>query len=168
MLNFNVLIILYKTYKMNLDEKEEFRQHVRTLSIIHAALCVGVTLAAAVMYYLQSQNSNPSFNDGADDIFMFIGPFILFTSIVASIFLYKTNLKKIKAEPGDFIQKLNQHKAASIIRYALVEGGALAVLVLFFISGATHLFLLSILQLIFLLSLKPSETKVRDDLELVP
>lgn len=127
---------------------------IKTLQIIHLALCAGV-----ILFYLLSGSAsveNLSFSSIDDSSLVFLGlPIIAFA---LSNFLFKNQLKQAdnKRQLEDNIEI---YQTASIIRWAVLEGAAFLIVFL-----KPDFILFGILLIIYLVVLRPSEARMRKDL----
>jgi hypothetical protein len=130
-------------------------EKIKTLQIIHLAICAGTILA----YYFVGELSieklkNIPTIDSSSIVYVFIPVF----AFVLSTFLFKSQLKqidpKLKTEA-----KLPIYQTASIMRWAVLEAAAL---VLLFLKPDFVLF--GILIIIYLVFLRPTEERINNDL----
>ncbi|PWS27953.1 hypothetical protein DHW03_10320 [Pedobacter yonginense] len=138
---------------------------LKTLQIIHLALCAGIFLFAIVTIIINKnmmvfdaklENTaplNPSF------------PIIGMATLGASIFLKKQLLSKIN--PAHSLDaKLGQYQAAFIVASAFLDGGALLNIVGFFITTNAFFLIFAGISLFFLIRSRPTKDKVISDLQL--
>ena len=123
-------------------------QKIKTLKIIHLALIAGVTLA----YFLIGDFKN-ILNLEIDNASL-IYSFIPAAAYVLSNFLFKNTLNKIKEGDSDD-EKFAIYQSASIIKWAVLEGGCFIILFLkpdFLLFGVIFLF--------YMILLAPKEDKI--------
>lgn len=128
---------------------------IKTLQIIHLAFCVGVILFYLFIGSVSIENLNISNIDDSSLVYLAL-PVLAF---VLSDFLFKNQLKqadkKLKAEDNSDV-----YQNASIIRWAVLEGAAMLIAILkpdFIISG--------ILLIVYLILVRPTEARMKKDLE---
>lgn len=129
-------------------------EKIKTLQLIHLALCAGLLVAYFVIGDISVEKLKIIPIIDSSSIFFAIIPFL---AIILAHFLFKSQLKqvdpKLKLE-----DKLPVYQTASIIRWAILEGAAFIILILkpdFLIFG--------ILLIIYLIFLRPTEEKINDD-----
>jgi hypothetical protein len=133
------------------------QEKLKTLKIIHLAICGGVLVAYIILGQITSLDALklPVINN--DSIIYLLIPFAAF---LASNGLYKFQLKK--GNPKLSIEEnLPIYQTASIIRWAILEGAALVLLVLkkdFIVFG--------LLIIVYLFLIHPSEDKIKRDLNI--
>ena len=130
-------------------------QKIKTLQIIHAGICAGVTIG----YFVVGNLSFETFKSQtitADDI-GFVALFV--SSFVLSNIVFKQQLKNIKPNQS-FEEKFGIYQTASIIRYAILEG--IAFLYLFV---KPNLLFLGVLLIAYLIYLRPTQARIQTDLE---
>lgn len=138
---------------------------LKTLQIIHLALCSGVLLFALVTLFLNREimffDANPATTSPANPIFPIMG----LITISGSIFFQKNLINKIdKSETADV--KVNLYQSAFIISSALLEGGALFNVVGFFITHNSFFLIFAGANFIFLLLKHPTKDKLISTLQL--
>ncbi|MFH6994685.1 MFS transporter [Flavobacterium sp. FlaQc-48] len=130
-------------------------EKIKTLQIIHLAICAGTILAYFFIGELSIEKlKNIPVIDSSSIVYVFI-PVLAF---VLSTFLFKSQLKqidpKLKTEA-----KLPIYQAASIMRWAVLEGAAFLILFL-----KPDFVLFGILIIIYLIFLRPTEERINNDL----
>lgn len=127
---------------------------IRTLQLIHLGICIGV-IALYVFFGINSSSlfKLPSFDNEA---LIFIG--IPVAAFVMSNFLFKNQLKQVdKSKPLE--ENLPIYQTASIMRWALLEGAAISIVVL-----KPELILFGILVIAYIIFLRPTEQSIKSDL----
>lgn len=129
-------------------------EKIKTLQIIHLALCAGLIIAYFVIGEISVEKLKTIPIIDASSIVFAILPFL---AIIMANFIFKSQLKqvdqKLKLE-----DKLPVYQTASIIRWAILEGVAFIILIMkpdFLIFG--------ILVIIYLIFLRPTEEKISSD-----
>jgi len=129
-------------------------EKIKTLQIIHFALCAGLIVAYFVIGEISVEKLKKIPTIDSSSIVYAIIPLLAF---ILSSFLFKSQLKqvdpKLKLE-----DKLPFYQTASIIRWAILEVAAFILLILkpdFLIFG--------ILIIIYLIFLRPTEEKIIND-----
>ena len=128
---------------------------IKSLQIIHLALCAGVIIVYLVLNNIKSISAIFSIPDISIEDYIFIA--IPIIAVILSNFLYKTLLKKIEKNDNEDT-KFMQFQNASIVRWALLEGVAFVIL---FIKPEFILF--GILILMYLILLRPTEERFKND-----
>ncbi len=122
-------------------------QNLKTVKLIHLAICSGAILAYIVIGQFTFEQLIGQ-KISSDNLFYLAIPIAAF---VLSNFMFKSHLKQVKPQ-ASAEEKLSLYQTASIIRWAILEGAALAILFLkpdFFIFG--------ILLILYLIYLRPTE-----------
>jgi hypothetical protein len=90
---------------------------------------------------------------------------LMIAGVFTSGFLYNMHKNKIEANDPlkDKIAKIQQ---ALIIRFALIEGPALLGIILFLVESNLAFLMLSVLMILYFITLKPSKSKLADDMNL--
>ncbi|MCZ4318705.1 hypothetical protein O4H26_06865 [Aequorivita viscosa] len=136
---------------------------LKTFSIIHVALVIGVSLFGIVAYTL-TENQKFSLDYSGDAMF-FVVPLIAIAGIVVVNFLYRNTIKGL-ASKDTLMGKLIGIQTASIIKYALLEGPALFGIVAFMNEGNQYFLGISIFLIGWLIMQRPTRDKIERDLML--
>lgn len=129
-------------------------EKIKTLQIIHLAICAGTILAYFLLGEISVEKLSIPTIDSSSVVYVAI-PVLAF---VLSGILFKTQLKQIdpKLKLED---KLPIYQAASIMRWAILEGAAFLILFL-----KPEFILFGILIIIYLVFLRPTEDRITNDL----
>lgn len=136
---------------------------VKTLTLLHSVLVMGLVTFAGVSLYLGNGKINFDFN--TEDTFLLILPVIAITALVLSRIIPQKLLQNTK-ETQDLKKILTQYQTASIIKYALIECPALIGIVMFMNTSNTAFLVISGVLIIYLLLQKPTKTKIENELKL--
>lgn len=137
------------------------KKDIQTLQVIHLALCVGVSLFAAMSIFQNQQDTNFSFNESNEVTLLIVSLIVGAAGIFIARFFSQKVWSTIKRESKD-IDKMATYKIGAIIEWALIEAPALLAIVFFFIH-ANYLFLfIGIAILLVLFSKKPTINKARE------
>ncbi|MEN2487855.1 MFS transporter [Flavobacterium sp. B11] len=129
-------------------------EKIKALQIIHLAICAGTIIAYYIIGDLSLETLHVPVIDTASIIYLAI-PIL---AIVLSSILFKTQLKQIdpKLKLED---KMPIYQAASIMRWAVLEGAAFLILIL-----KPDFILFGILILVYLIFLRPTTERIDNDL----
>ena len=136
----------------------------RLINIIYLVLALGMLTFVVVSYALNQQflifEIPPT-----DDVFLFIVPIVLISGISLGTIVYKRMLHPVQ-NATLLRQKTTVALTASISRFALIEGSVLISTIAFL--GTANLFygVFIMIGLMYYLTLKPSDKKLRRDLNL--
>jgi len=129
-------------------------EKIKTLQIIHFALCAGLIVAYFVIGEISVEKLKTIPIIDSSSIVFAIIPFL---AIIMANFVFKSQLKQVDRNLK-LEDKLPVYQTASIIRWAILEGVAFIILILkpdFLIFG--------ILVIIYLIFLRPTEEKITND-----
>ncbi len=133
---------------------EKILEKLKTIKIIHFAICIGVIIAYFIVGNITSLESLkiPSI-DSSSMVYVLI----VVSSVFLSNFLYKSQVnnvdKKLKLE-----EKIPFYQTATIIRLAILEGVAFVILFL-----KPDFLLLGFLIILYMIYLRPTESQFRSD-----
>ena len=128
-------------------------KQIKSLQIIHFALLAGVTLG----YFIIGDILNISIPTLEGENLYYI--FIPAIAVLVSNYLFKNLISKIDTKLSKE-KKMMQYQTASIIRWAILEGGAFLILFL-----KPELAIFGLLLLLYLFLVKPTKDKIENELE---
>ena len=131
------------------------KEKIKTIQIIHLAVCAGVSLA----YFFIAEPSAQSLKIPTIDSTSVVYLIIPVLAIVMGNFIFKSQLKQANPQLTPE-ENLPVYQTASIIRWAILEGAAFVIL---FVKP--DFLLIGILLIIYLASLRPTEEKITNDLK---
>lgn len=131
------------------------KEKIKTLKIIHLAICAGMIVAyifigESTMEQMNSQEIN------SENAIYLVVPIVAF---FVSNLMFKSKLKQIDSSLT-LEEKLPFYQTASIIRWAILEGAAFLIL---FIKP--EFIILGIIIILYLAYLRPTEDKIVSDLK---
>ncbi|QOD62052.1 MFS transporter [Polaribacter haliotis] len=132
------------------------KEKLKVIKIIHLALCLGVLLGYFIIGDLKSFDflKIPSINSSS--VIYLLIPLIAY---VLSNYLYKKKLQNISSKKN-LEDNMVEYQSASIIRWAILEYAAFAILIL------NKIFLIfGILIILYLSLLHPTEDKIKNDID---
>lgn len=134
------------------------KENIKTLQIIHLAITLGIVMAYIFIGNLDKYVLNFKMEYlKSEEIFYLFIPVL---AIVVCNVLYKSMLSKITSSQS-YESKFVIFRTASIIRWAILEGAAFAILFL-----KPHFSLFGLLLIVYLIFIRPTETSVKNDLNL--
>lgn len=129
-------------------------EKIKTLQIIHFAICAGTILA----YFFVGEISIEKLKIPELSTIGIIYTLIPILAYIISTFIFKSQIRqidpKLKLE-----EKLPFYQAASIMRWAILEGAAF---ILLFLTPDYIVF--GILIIVYLIFLRPTEERIKSDL----
>lgn len=133
------------------------------LSIIHLGLFFGVALLVG-LFYLKTEViiSNKSADE---EITRYIFPLLGLAGILASKYVFNSKMGLLKRQHS-LPQMLSGYMAACLMRYALVELPAFLNIIWFSKTGDMLYFAVALALVVYLLWLRPTKTKIENDLAL--
>ncbi len=131
------------------------------LQIIYFALFMGQVAIATIFYFLiQGETPNP------DNLLQYVGIGILLMNISVSTVLYNMRKKQGRALKGGLSQRLKHFRVSSLIRWAMLEGGNLAILVFMFVDKRPFDLVFFALGLGAFILTRPTTDMIAQDYEL--
>ena len=138
----------------------EPKSFLKTLTIIHASLCVGLVVFAIYAYI---QNGSFSSTMDTSDVFIYLVPVVAMIGYFGSKFVYQNLLRNLStSEP--LPKKLQRYYVASLVKYALIEGPAFLALFVYFTSGNAMHLVIAFSLIIYLFFQRPTLEKLKQEL----
>lgn len=129
-------------------------EKIKVLQIIHLAICAGTIVAYYILGEISLEKLRIPVIDSTSVVYVLIPVF----AFVLSSFLFKSQLKQINPKLK-LEEKFPIYQAASIMRWAVLEGAAFLILFL-----KPDYILFGILILIYLIFLRPTAERIDNDL----
>ena len=139
-----------------------FKEFFRSIQILHAAMFMGVVMMLIILKYVLGIEDRSE----GDYLFAMVGIGLAVSSLVLGQFMYTQKIDAIKKEQLPVMERLEQYRAAFIMRLALLEGPALFCLVLHFLNGDPLLFYTCLFMIIMLAFARPLAAKIMEELGL--
>lgn len=133
------------------------------LNLIYFALVAGLIVFMAVIVILNSRQDPANFQPVG--VFIYLVPVSSFLAILGSIYIPKYKLPDINNKK-DLNEKLSYYQSLLIIKWALLEGGAIIALVSFMLTGYFMLGGFALLLILYLILQKSSRYKLLQDINL--
>lgn len=147
-------------------EEQTSGQYFTNLTILYGSLIAGQVLFAAVAYFMKPEAATAE-TEAMHETFQMIIPLVAIGCLAGSMLLFRSRVAAIQKET-DLKKKMADYRAASIMRYALLEAPSLFSLVVYLLTGRPfYLGLAAIFILAFLLY-RPTPQRAAVDLTLSP
>lgn len=130
-------------------------EKIKSLQMIHLALCAGVTIA----FLLTGTFSLAPLHIKTLDTSTLLLLAIPVVAVILSNLMFRQQLKKAdpKAQPED---NMAVYMSASLVRWAILEGAAFLIL-----FNKPDFMIVGFLLIAYLVYLRPTEMRMRDDLQ---
>lgn len=138
---------------------------LKTLQVIHLALCAGILLFALVTIFLNREMMFFDANPKTTAPFNPLMPLVGLITLSASIFFFRNVIRKINPS-ADLATKFDLYQSAFIISSALLEAGALFNTVGFFLTHNAFFLIFAAVNFIFLVMKRPGKDKLISTLQL--
>lgn len=138
-------------------------EYFRQLQILFFAMLVGQILFALISYFVLK----PELTADQDmaNLMLYLVPAMAIGAIIGSRLLFNQQIAAISSSTS-LGEKLSQYRAASILRYALLEGAGLFALVSYLITGNIIFIGIALGVILFFLQFTPSINRVINELSL--
>ena len=137
------------------------KSYIRTITIIHLALIMGLILFSGVSYSIIETNFL-SFDFGSD-VFVMLVPSLAVGGAFASNFIYNKKIGELTSLES-LKDKVMGYQTACIIRYALLEGPALLGIVTYMQTGNLFFLIIAGALIVYFITLRPTKEKIEMDL----
>ena len=136
---------------------------IKMFQTIHLGLLGGQALFAIVTY-TQFGPSKFDIKNTADPL-LYVVPLFAIASFIASVILFKLLVSKA-AGKETLTEKVMAYQTALLVRFALLEGASLFGLVVFFSTHNLLFLFVSVILMVYFLTLRPTKDKMDYDLNL--
>ncbi|MFT3909498.1 MAG: hypothetical protein QM737_08745 [Ferruginibacter sp.] len=136
----------------------------KALKILFAALLTGQLLFAVLSVYFATERKLELHRHDLDNVFLIVLAIIATICVLAGNKLFKQKTENLNNQQRPLAERFSEYRAASIIRWALLEGPCLfGIICLMLTANYYFLIAISILLLLFI-STAPKKNKVANDL----
>lgn len=145
------------------------QQHLSTikaLAVMHFSLLIGQLMFAGIAYYLRYTKVFGSIIKD-QEVLLLIVPALIALAVVfimISYFSFKKKVESISKNDQPVTEKLTAYRAASIIRWAMLEAPVLLLIIGFLLTGTSGLLLVIAVMLIMFVYTKPTIAKTAGQL----
>lgn len=129
---------------------------LKTLKIIHLALCGGLLLFATISFL---QFDSTLIADSESNLMLYLVPAVAIAGYFGSTYLFEKHIRKIKKDDS-LVKKLQRYQSALVLQYAIIEGPAILALMAYYTSGNALFLAIAACMIVFLYSKKPSFQKL--------
>jgi DMSO reductase anchor subunit len=139
---------------------------IKALAVMHFSLLVGQLMFAGIAFYLKyTQVIRDVIKD--EEVRLLVVPGLLGVAVVlvmASFLSFKKKIAVIRKSEQAVTEKLTAYRAASIIRWAMLEAPVLLIIIAYLLTGKQVLWgVIAVLLLLFLYT-KPTVAKAASEL----
>lgn len=130
-------------------------EKIKPLQIIHLGICMGTILIYGIIGYLFVGTIHVT-DIPVESLFYILIPL---AAVLLSNFMYKTLVKKI-GNQTDSDAQYSSYQSASILRWAILEGGALVILFL-----TPQILVFGFLLIAYMIFLRPTSERMNVDMQ---
>jgi divalent metal cation (Fe/Co/Zn/Cd) transporter len=146
--------------------QQNFKQYFSILRLLHLSMTAAVIVFGLVAHFVLIPVQDLKPNDNAA-LFVNIAAVYLAIAVALSYWLFGVRLNVAKQQTS-LSDKLNTYRAATILRFALIEGAALLTVVFYLLTGNLVLLGIAGIGVVVLLLHHPNLVKLKMDLDLSP
>ncbi len=141
--------------------------YIRSITILHLALLVGQLLLGIIIVSLVYFKNASYFSlQGISQQLLIACLLFSVVAYFAGNNLFKKKLEQINEEYNPVSQKLNDYRAANILRWAMMEGAVMFCIIIFFATGNYLIILIAGVMMLLFLSTRPTLLKTIRDLDI--
>ena len=141
------------------------KDYMKSLSMLNLALIMGLVIFSMIVSFLILTKSVPMNDVYLYNVLKYLVPILSFGGLLAGNAVFKSRLNAI-SENSALIQKLNEYRAALIIRYALLEGPAIFSVISAFITTNINFLLFTGMLAAMMFYFRPRIQSIVNDLDL--
>lgn len=146
--------------------QQNFKQYFSILRLLHLSMMAAVIIFGLITHFVLIPVQDFKPNDYAA-LFINIAAVYLAIAVALSYWLFGLRVQAAKQQ-NSLSDKLNTYRAATIIRFALIEGALLLTVVFYLLTGNLVLLGIAGVGLVVLALLHPNPVKLKVDLDLSP
>lgn len=141
---------------------------IKALAVMHFSLLIGQLMFAAIVLYLNYTQVVESVIKSKEMLLLIVPGLIGFSILFAivSFFTFKKKIEFLKNNELSVTEKLTAYRAASIIRWAMLEAPVLLAIMVFLLTGIFFLWGLIAVMLVLFIYTKPTIAKTAAELDI--
>jgi hypothetical protein len=137
--------------------------YFKLITLVHAALLIGQILFGVVTYSIT--NSTGLNLKPGNDVFFYVALLLTVGGMLMGTFLFKQQVAKL-ADKASLREKLTAYQAALIIRFAFSNGPSMFGIVVYMLTGNLFYMILTTLNVLYFIWIRPTKDKIKEDLSL--
>lgn len=141
-----------------------FQTTYNKILVIYLGLLFGLLSFSAVLLLLLVDPDSMKNND-TNQIFQIIVPIVIVSAVSAGIFIMRKSVAQTLNET-DYRSKLRNYQSNKILQLGLIDGAILFSNVVYLITNNTYFIYISLIALLYYLSLFPLKKKISQQLRL--
>ncbi len=146
--------------------KMKSKDFLNTIGTLHLSMTFGIVIASLVAYYFSLQDINLEIiPEESMQIVQWLLVLVTIAFIAVSQYLKSTGLASINRET-DLAHKLPKYQSVMLKKLAILEGIALLLVIMYFLSSNTFFLVLASVMVISMLVDYPSKNKIIQELQL--
>lgn len=149
---------------MNNSFETYFQTIYNKILLIHLGLLFGILSFSAVLLLLLVDPDSMK-NDDSNQIFQIIVPIVVVSAVSAGIFILKKSVAQTLNET-DYRTKLRNYQSSKILQLGLIDGAILFSNVVYLVTNNTYFIYISLIALLYYLSLFPLKKRISQQLHL--
>lgn len=138
--------------------------YIKALRILYTAMLAGQVLFFLIVFALQWSNMLYN-NTELTAVFIYLAPAVSLFSILFSSRYFRKKLPAAAAAPYLSL-KLDEYRKLYIMRCAIMEGGTIFCIIMYFITGHSLMLACSFAGIVMFAGLRPAKEKIIQELEL--
>jgi hypothetical protein len=138
---------------------------VRALSIIHTALLMGQFLFALISFFVgyTKKVSSSSLQQYSQQL-LILSIVVGVVAYIAANRLFTKRLEQIKSDYKPISEKFNDYRAASLMRWGLIEFGSLFSIISFLTTNYSFILAVAVVLIFLFYSTRPTLQKIASDM----
>lgn len=142
--------------------------YLKSLKVLHFALLMGQTIFALIACYLVFvKEFQPTLADISQELLIAV-ILIGLVMFIAGNTIFKKKIEPLKDPSIPVSQKLENYRATSIIRWAMLEGAVLLSIIFFLLTGNQQILIVAVVLIILFITTRPRLQKISEHLNITP
>lgn len=143
--------------------KNTFKPQVKALILLHTAMLVGQLLFAGIAYFM-FRNGQPLVEAGTSKVLQSIAAVLALGGGFAAFFVFRKSMEDLQLTARGFNEKIDAYRAASIIKFALLETPSVFCIIGFILTNNITFMLLSVVLILVFAGQKPTVPMMMHDM----
>lgn len=144
----------------------QFKQEIKALILIHTIMLVMVILFTALSYFVAPKVMTTPVDNSLDKILQLVAVVLAVAAPFTAFTIFKKKRLVWQTNPAGLAEKIDDYRAACIMKFALLEGPILFCAVGYFLTQNTAFTILAVVLIFILAGQKPTVTLMTYDMNI--
>ncbi len=142
----------------------QFKPAIKALIFLHTIMLMGQILLAVIGYFISTQ-FQPTADEKLSRILQSVAVVLALGGGAAAFVVFKKSINELQLTANGIVEKMAAYRAASIVKFALLEAPSIFCIVGFILTHNISFLLLSIVLILVFAGQKPTVSMMMYDMQ---